>query len=277
MKFFNLFFLFVFLLISNHGFSLDQSRIVTFFKDYNSQPQKLARLPYAIENGYEDVAEFFVLNGESINYYQIDLGEIGEVRNIFQKHPLVTAIKNGYINLSISMIKLIDNINSINEYKLCYIHTTNSGRCRYDIDKLYALQAAIENPTGYQIVEELIAYGINLNTKYSVTNSSLNNTGSTPLILSISHKKLDVARLLLEHGADANLDFHYIYNNAPPGLSPLCVAVNDNYIEGIYLLLEYGADPIKKPSPRDLSPMELAINRELWNVVDLFLINMNNK
>jgi hypothetical protein len=32
--------------------------------------------------------------------------------------------------------------------------------------------------------------------------------------------------------------------------------------EAIELLLSYGADPLKKTSASDLSPMELAINKE---------------
>jgi ankyrin repeat protein len=268
-----------FLLISsNYAFSIDQNRIVAFFNDYNTNPQVLDRLPFAIENGYDDIAEFLVLNGEPIKNYQIILDKTGgKGSNIFQKHPLITAIKNGYVSLSINMIKLIDDIDSINEYKLLHIHTVNSGWSRYDIDKLYALQAAIESPVGYPIIEELIASGVNLNARYSVLNSSLKNFSTTPLILSISNKKLNVASLLLEHAADANLSSTpWLYNNAPPVVSPLYVAVNDNYIEGINLLLTYEADPLKKTSTSDVSPMELAIDRELWDIVDLFLSIMNH-
>lgn len=254
-----------FLISSNYVFSIDQNRIVTFFKDYNTNPQALDRLPFAIENGYDDIAEFLVLNGEPIKNYQIILDKTGgKAPNVFLKHPLITAIKNGYVSLSINMIKLIDDIDSINEYKLLHIHTVNNGWSRYDIDRLYALQAAIESPIGYPIIEELIASGVNLNAVYSVLNSSLKNFCTTPLILSVSNKKLNVASLLLEHNADANLS------------SPLYVAVNDNYIEGINLLLAYGADPLQKTSTKSVSPMELAINRGLWDVVDLFLSIMNH-
>lgn len=189
MKLFKLVFIFAFA-IFNQIFSVEQDKLVDFFKDYQSQTQILDRLSYAIENGYEDIAEFLVLNGEPIKTYYISLDKIGDKQNFFVKHPLITAIKKGYVDLSINMIKLIDSIDSINEYKVVYIRAVNSGWSRYEIDKLCALQAAIESPVGYRIIQELINSGINLNTVFSVTNSSLENIGTTPLILSISLKKL---------------------------------------------------------------------------------------
>lgn len=82
---------------------------------------------------------------------------------------------------------------------------------------------------------------------------------------------------MLEQGADANLYFQYSYKNSlRSDRSPLYVAVRDNYIEGIQLLLTYGADPLKKPSPHDLSPIELAIDQESWDILSLLLSAMNH-
>lgn len=270
-------FFIIFIALSNCLFAVNKERLNEFFKDYHSSnAQSLDKLPYAVENGYEDVAEFFVLNGEPINYYSIDLGPAGNQKNIYRKHPLITSIKKSYLNLSINIIKTTEKQGLISEGKTIYKYYQSCGWTRHDnVDQLYALQAAIDSPVGYSIIEELIKSSINLNIVYCNLNSNIAFTLSTPLIRCVLNNKLDIAKLLLEYGADANLSTEQPNSNAPLGISPLYIAVNDDNKEAIELLLSYGADPLKKIKNR-VSPLELAIEKEQWDTVNLFLNIMNH-
>lgn len=62
-----------------------------------------------------------------------------------------------------------------------------------------------------------------------------NETGVTPLVWAASGRKYEIARLLLERGADANANRH--------GSSPLLGALLGGDPEILCLLLEHGADP----------------------------------
>lgn len=61
------------------------------------------------------------------------------------------------------------------------------------------------------------------------------DSGTTLLMVAAAHDQRDIARLLLEHGADANAV-------AARGWSPLTYAVVEQHLDMLELLLEHGAD-----------------------------------
>lgn len=71
-----------------------------------------------------------------------------------------------------------------------------------------------------------------INTQLSI--DSLDETGVTPLVLAITYKQINVIKLLLEVGADINIQY------------PLMIAVRNGCDEGVKLLLINGADPNKR-------------------------------
>lgn len=62
------------------------------------------------------------------------------------------------------------------------------------------------------------------------------NAGFTPLQGACSRGSIDIARLLLEYGAN--------HSDAPSGIHPLHEAVENGDTEMVRLLLSYGADPM---------------------------------
>lgn len=96
-------------------------------------------------------------------------------------------------------------------------------------DKVTRLMVASQ--TGHaDIVEKLLANGVNPN--------AVNGTNSA-LITAIRNRKLAVAKVLLSHGADANLD-------ASTGVTPLTWAVRTGDLELVKTLVQSGANPDRR-------------------------------
>ena len=105
-------------------------------------------------------------------------------------------------------------------------------------------------------VQECIAAGADVNEP--------NRVGYTPLSIAASRGDVDVARALLEQGADVD-------RTDPNGTTALAAAVLNSKGNGemISLLLEHGANP-RKPNNRGQSPLELARRMTSYDVVRFF-------
>lgn len=73
--------------------------------------------------------------------------------------------------------------------------------------------------------------------RMNVSPNQKDNAGFTPLHEACSRGLIDIARLLLEYGANHS-------DTAHSGIRPLHEAVENGYMEIVRLLLSYGADPL---------------------------------
>lgn len=93
------FLLFINLFLAPFVDAIEKERLKTFFTEYDAIAEKqnwaMERIPYAIEKGYTDIAEFLILKGDSINSYrEFPPNPVKTNTNdIYIKHPLLTAIK----------------------------------------------------------------------------------------------------------------------------------------------------------------------------------------
>lgn len=263
--------------------ALQKERLILFLQEYNLSENKCnGKVAYAIENGFIDVAEFLLLKGESINRYNetylcsdevYKRGLASHVRNTYIKHPLITAIRKNYKNLAILMIQM-GVVNSAEELKLEYYNTY----AQREIEHKNAMYVAIESDDSYEIVLGLLSAGFDPNTSQALTKSGSTNyylqdhsIYTTPLLKAIEMKKLNIAELLLNYGADIEKTSGSYSYWRPPGYStnfygtPLLKAVDDNFIEGVTFLLNYGANPISE----SFNALDLAIKKGYWDIVDI--------
>lgn len=262
----------VFLTLSGFLGAIEKDRLLTFLKEYDASSEKKnwswEKLPYAIENGYADVAEFLVLKGEPIKNY----GELSQsvglknVYDIYYRHPILTAIRKNYVSLAILMIQTIKDISKVEEYKDIKIKTSDypSYNC-LEVERKHAIEVAITEGS-HDILHILLLAGVKVNMQYSyrVDNPPMwPSKYFTPLKAAIALKKLDIAQLFLDHKADVEFCGSYY-------TTPLYAAVEDNYIDGVVLLLNYGANPLK-PLSDGKTPLELAMQKGYWDIVDFLL------
>lgn len=81
---------------------------------------------------------------------------------------------------------------------------------------------------------DVIAYCLE---RLDMSPNQKDNAGFTPLQEACSRGLIDIARLLLEYGANHS-------DTAPSGIRPLHEAVENGDTEMVRLLLSYGADPM---------------------------------
>lgn len=272
-------------------FSLEKERFVAFLKEYDAIGNKYnGKIVYAIENCYPDVAEFLILRGEEIISYQttysISAGDNKKIFGYYTKHPLITAIGKGYTNVAILLIQI--GHWKAEEYRYEYHESVPS--CKgYQVGRKNVMGAAIECHN-YDVVLSLLIYGFDpnnsgpLNPIQSVFWGSFppsfpddRTFYSTPLLQAIESKKLNIAELLLKHGATVDKvsrspckieDNSFSFSINFYG-SPLLKAVNDNFIEGVLLLLSYEANPLVYADVVSMSPLELALKKGYSDIFDL--------
>lgn len=160
------------------------------------------------------------------------------------------------------MLESEKNINSIHEQKPLYIKSIKA----HDLfDRKNLIHIAItESPSDYDSVAALASAGIDVNKSYyyRILAPPYHQYNSTPIFTAIDLNKLNIVKLLLDNNADIEIVF---FNK-----TPLYRAVENNNIECVALLLSYGADPLHVMQNKD-SPLELAIKKEYWDIVELLL------
>jgi len=105
-----------------------------------------------------------------------------------------------------------------------------------------------------EVIEYLMKEGFNINDDYDIINSSSIkvNLSSTPLIFAIGYKKNDIAKYLIDNGADINkttsiyLEIFYYYSNTIGAKSTFSAAVKTCNYEMIHLLVDMGYDISKE-------------------------------
>ena len=185
--------------------------------------------------------------------------------------PLYYAALCGFANLVEQLIaKHPQHVNAIGGYYMTPAVAALAGRHFQLAGVLHRNKSSVE-PRGHfenvplhsaayygdlEMVQVLLEYGANVNTKNSV--------GCTPLdfaSLGGRHNEPRVARLLIEHGADPN-------TRDMVGLTPLHRASRSGRIEVLRLLIEHGGD-VEVKDDKGRTPLDIASGEQHEEIVKL--------
>jgi ankyrin repeat protein len=146
-------------------------------------------------------------------------------------------------------------------------------------DKSNVYQFFLDNGADYNLVNDLgenivhaIVFSGDLNRMQRVLKgyntidiNRPSKDGTTPLLLSISLDKLEIANYLIEKGADVNV-------SDENGLSPLHMAAESDDLELVQFLVAEGADLTAKTNKGN-RPLALSVNNSKNNEIIKFLYN----
>jgi ankyrin repeat protein len=188
-------------------------------------------LTWAVKEAYFDMVKYLVENGANIN------------NDILHQTVSRTYIYQTHIEIVDYLIKHGADINKIDEYMgytplCCAIHHGCLEMVKYLIEN-----GANTNNNNlhiacrynhFEIVKYLVELGVDVN--------SMDNNGTTPLILASKNKNIDMVKYLVEHKADVNPNF-LIYEYLPLNdkTGPLHWASMNGMLNIVKYLVEHGA------------------------------------
>uniref|UniRef100_A0A3Q3NC15 Ankyrin repeat and SOCS box protein 2-like n=1 Tax=Labrus bergylta TaxID=56723 RepID=A0A3Q3NC15_9LABR len=192
--------------------------------------------------------------------------------------PLFEACKNGHVSAVKMLLALKADANQSVKSGLLPLHVAVqnnhkqivmmlipvTSRVRIQLCGISPLHVAAEKNWD-DIMELLIQSGFDVNAKLSAQHSMMyEDRRTTALYFSVYNGNLEASEMLLEAGADPNLD---VFN-------PLLIAVRLGWLDMATLLLKYGADVNAQISTQPSSfPSAILLNMESLPVLKLLLVN----
>lgn len=185
-------------------------------------------LEFAIRFSNYDFAKFLIKKGAKVNSTNIDL----------------------YLNLLIAV-----KANNLDSVQLLLENGADINAMYHDNNNI--LHVATVSNADIQIVKLLLEKGIDVN--------SINTFDESPLYLSVEQWNNEIAKLLLENGANANIKALYKVDEIR---TPLMKAADANNIECCILLIEYNADRYITNN-KGQSALDVAIKKNNTIIADI--------
>ncbi|KAK2855771.1 hypothetical protein Q5P01_004506 [Channa striata] len=219
------------------------------------------------QHGHVDIIHLMAKRGADIN------GQAGDGAS-----PLYEACKNGHVSAVEALLSLKADTNRSTKSGLLPLHVAVqnnhirivsllipvTSRVRVQRSGISPLHIATEKNRD-DILELLIESGFDVNAKLSEERSKMyEDRRSTALYFAVYNGNLDAAKMLLEAGADPNLD---VFN-------PLLIAVRLGWMDMAALLLRYNADVNAQISMQPSSfPSAILLSMESLPMLKLLLDN----
>jgi ankyrin repeat protein len=115
------------------------------------------------------------------------------------------------------------------------------------------------------LIKSLLTYGAKIESR-SDGQRSYQPSGSfaLPLVLAVRRRKCEIARVLIQGGADVNLH------------NPLCIAVENQDLEMVQVLMSHGADPNQPSLKQAWTPLFYAVQARNCLLIDLLALGGAN-
>ena len=185
-----------------------------------------------------DIVE--IINSTSQNVQNIKSGYLSKLTIGKLKYQLNNGLKRSYHQNDFDVIYYLIQTQQINYKDIIYRIRLNNA---------------------YKCLQVLIEQGINVNIPDD-------DDGETPLHKACSFNNVESIKLLLDQGADVNIQHNY-------GYTPLYTACSNNSVESVKLLILNGAN-VNIPDNYGRTPLHLACRYNSVEIVKLLLYNGAN-